>query len=164
MATVTDPGLIHRSLFKNQPLKMSSDEGQHPSAQTQDSTSADLTTSAQQQAALRMVQTMVTESVKSAIAGLSQELLAVMDQRLTAHQGTSQSSTAPLSPENGAFTPVSSGDSISLPSGGLVPFHSQQHYKACLLHQWPRQVLHSLAQPVASCPACQPYQAPPAVG
>ena len=62
------------------------------------------------------------------------------------------------------FTPVSSGDSISLPSGGLVPFHSQQHYKACLLHQWPRQVLHSLAQPVASCPACQPYQAPPAVG
>lgn len=99
---------------------MSSDEGQHPSTQTQDSASADPTTSAQQQAALRMVQTIVTESVKSAVVGLSQELLAVLDQRLTAHQGMSQSSI-PLSPKNGAFTPVSSGDSISLPSGGLVP-------------------------------------------
>ena len=123
---VVGSGIIHcsQASYISFMITMSSDEGQlpGPSTQVQDTTApAEPTTSAQNQVALRLVQSMVTESVKSAVAGLGQELLAAVDQRISAHQGPSRPSSIHSPPENGALTPVSSGESIRLPSGGQLP-------------------------------------------
>lgn len=68
----------------------------------------------QNQAAVRVVQAMIVESVKSAVAGATQEILKVVEEKLSAQSPAATTTTA-----TGAL-PVSGGAS-SLPSGGQIP-------------------------------------------